>query len=149
MYFTLNGERAAYIDNLNRYAITESGRLWVARTQSYRIFPISRLYPNINIQVNGKKQTYRIHRLVAEYFLEPVEGCNVVDHIDNNPQNNHYLNLRWTNFIGNCNNRYDQKKEMCVRKLARKNVYNVFLGRYSSKAEAEEVLRKALIGLAG
>jgi len=42
-----------------------------------------------------------IHRLVAGAFCSKPEGCNVVNHLDNNPANNHYTNLEWTTYSGN------------------------------------------------
>lgn len=44
---------------------------------------------------------YAIHRLVAEAFCSKPEGCNIVNHLDNNPANNHYTNLEWTTYSGN------------------------------------------------
>lgn len=44
---------------------------------------------------------YPVHRLVAEAFCKKPEGCTIVNHIDNNPSNNHYTNLEWTTYSGN------------------------------------------------
>jgi hypothetical protein len=44
----------------------------------------------------GKRDILYIHRLVAEYWLDPVPGCNVVHHIDANSYNNRADNLEWT-----------------------------------------------------
>jgi hypothetical protein len=46
----------------------------------------------------------KIHRLVAEAFIPRVEGKTEVDHIDQNPANNHVDNLRWSNRSENCLN---------------------------------------------
>lgn len=45
--------------------------------------------------------TERVHRLVALYFCEKHEGCNVVNHIDSDKTNNHASNLEWTTISGN------------------------------------------------
>ena len=49
-------------------------------------------YKGIGIQ--GKK--YYVHRTVGKLFCE---GClfegALIDHIDHDPENNHYSNLRW------------------------------------------------------
>lgn len=42
-----------------------------------------------------------VHRLVAEAFCVKPSGCDVVNHIDNNPQNNHADNLEWMTPAGN------------------------------------------------
>jgi hypothetical protein len=41
------------------------------------------------------------HRLVAEAFCDPVDGCNVVNHLDGSRDNNVWTNLEWTTFKGN------------------------------------------------
>ena len=48
---------------------------------------------------NQKEKNHDIHRLVAKAFIkdnDPNNGPRVVDHIDDNRQNNHIDNLRWT-----------------------------------------------------
>lgn len=44
-----------------------------------------------------------VHRLVALYFVPNPQPDKfiVVDHLDKNSQNNHWTNLRWTNYKGN------------------------------------------------
>lgn len=51
---------------------------------------------------------YCVHRLVAEAFCDKPEGCDVVNHIDNNPSNNHYTNLEWTTYSGNLKHAQEQ-----------------------------------------
>ena len=43
----------------------------------------------------NKRVDKYIHRLVAEHFLEKVEGKNIVNHIDCNRANNKVDNLEW------------------------------------------------------
>lgn len=49
-----------------------------------------------------------VHRLVAEAFCEKPEGCDIVNHLDNNPSNNHYTNLEWTTYSGNLKHAQNQ-----------------------------------------
>ena len=44
-----------------------------------------------------------VHRLVAQAFVPKKEGCNVVNHLDENPRNNKADNLEWTTIKGNNN----------------------------------------------
>ncbi|MDO7874299.1 HNH endonuclease [Hymenobacter sp. ASUV-10] len=53
------------------------------------------------------KQCYvHVHRLVALcYVANPdPQTLNIVDHIDNDPGNNHYTNVRWVTKRQNCQN---------------------------------------------
>ncbi len=48
------------------------------------------------VRVKIRKINYSVHRLIAAAFDLPRQpGQNEVDHIDNNPSNNHVTNLRW------------------------------------------------------
>lgn len=57
--------------------------------------------------LNGKRKVRRhmIHKLVAECWLGPCPAGMEVDHIDRNPHNNHYSNLRYVNHSQQMKNR--------------------------------------------
>lgn len=52
-------------------------------------------YLLINLCKNGEVNRYLVHRLVAIAFCENTNCYNVVNHMDENPLNNHYSNLEW------------------------------------------------------
>ena len=61
-------------------------------------------YQIVDVCINGKKQGFKSHRMVAELYCSGYfEGAHV-DHIDNNPLNNHYTNLQW------CSSEYNRVK---------------------------------------
>jgi hypothetical protein len=68
-------------------------------------------YKQIGIRKKGdrKKYWFRIHRLVGIAFCDLPENFEQldIDHIDRNPANNSFLNLRWTTRVENNENRKD------------------------------------------
>ena len=64
----------------------------------------------------GNKQTFYIHRLVAEYFV-PNENQNntIVNHKDENPNNNDSRNLEWCDHSYNAKYGISRKKSLETR----------------------------------
>ena len=52
-------------------------------------------YRRVALCVGGKVTRYSVHRLVASAFLDNIDNKPVVNHIDNNGQNNTVANLEW------------------------------------------------------
>lgn len=67
-------------------------------------------YMQVSLKMNEKKKTHKVHRLVAEAFLQNPSNKIDVDHIDGNTKNNNICNLRWATRIENLNNK-KRKKE--------------------------------------
>ena len=61
-------------------------------------------YYIVSLCKNGKAKTFKIHRLVAEAFLENPDDKLCVDHIDGCKQNNNLNNLRWATTVENSRN---------------------------------------------
>ena len=58
----------------------------------------------------GINKYLRVHRLIAEAFLENPFDLPQVDHIDRDVSNNHVSNLRWVSSSTNNSNRKDTSK---------------------------------------
>jgi uncharacterized HNH endonuclease L245 len=80
-----------------KYFITNHGNVYRKYKTCYRKSKPEKNhgYLRVTISHNGKKKHKRIHRLVAEYFIDNPYGYDVVHHIDNDKTNNHYTNLKW------------------------------------------------------
>jgi len=52
-------------------------------------------YSTVQLYLDGKAKTKRVHRLVAEAFIPNTEQLPEVDHLNSNKQDNSVTNLRW------------------------------------------------------
>lgn len=86
------------IDGYNGlYAVNNMGRVYSLRRNKIlkpRRMPTGYLRVNLPSPKLSQRDVY-IHRLVADAFCEHPEGCDVVNHIDNDPANNRADNLEW------------------------------------------------------
>lgn len=95
-----------------RYAISNHGRiksLWHEHSVGFENREIRKVYAEkmvaitdngkgykiVSLSKNGKRKNFYVHRLVAEYFLENKDGCDIVNHKDFNTGNNASDNLEW------------------------------------------------------
>ena len=79
---------------------------------------------------------YRVHRAVAELFIPNPDNKPEIDHIDGNPLNNHYLNLRWCTHKENCNNLITLKRMSEANKGEKNPRYGkqgTFLGKHHTQ----------------
>ena len=80
------------------YYVSNFGRVLSRKRKKPRIISqqISNSgYVRVHLCVNGKGVNYSVHRLVAEAFVEKEEGCDFVNHKDENKLNNNFQNLEW------------------------------------------------------
>lgn len=75
-------------------------------------------YLNVNLRDRNRVvRAYKVHRLVAAAFQEKPDGCDVVNHLDNDPRNNRNSNLEWTTPAGN--SRHAAKQGRCGYRAGR------------------------------
>ncbi len=114
--FLHDNVRTRWIDGTNKkYAVREdSVILSYVNPENIKILSQSyheKGYKKINIKYDSKVYTKRVHRLVAEAFIDNPEPelYNEVDHKDEVRDNNHYTNLRWC--TGTMNKHYAYKNK--------------------------------------
>lgn len=52
-------------------------------------------YQLVDLCKDGKKKTFKVHRLVAQEFIENPQNKPYINHKDGNPRNNNVQNLEW------------------------------------------------------
>lgn len=84
----------------DKYTISSDGRVFSIRSNRY-LTPSQYLdgYLKVTLCDGKTRRTYRVHRLVAEAFLDNPDNLPQVNHKDFNTLNNYLENLEWcTNY---------------------------------------------------
>lgn len=78
------------------YIIFDDGRCYSLRTNKFLTPQMSAKYPTYNLTIDGKKKKTKVHRMVAEMFLEKIDDeHNIVNHKDGDTHNFNLSNLEW------------------------------------------------------
>lgn len=74
-------------------------------------------YDYVALYKNNKKKIQKIHRLVAENFIENPKKLECINHKDENKRNNRIDNLEWCTKKYNCN--YGKRNEKMSKSLSK------------------------------
>ncbi len=86
----------------DRYEITKCGIIRNKANKRIKSQYVSSTgYYMISISKNNKTNPYKVHRLLADNFIEKVNGKTSVNHKDGNKLNNCLSNLEWCNHLEN------------------------------------------------
>jgi hypothetical protein len=144
IYQASNKGRVRTLDRLSN-AISSVGRPYTVKV-SGRIVAISK-YPNgysyVNINVDGKRGTRLVHRLVAEAFIPNPDNLPQVNHKDENIENNCVENLEWCTAKYNAN--YGTRNARCFHYDQQKAINQftkdgVFIKHWNGIGEASKAL---------
>ena len=84
------------IPGYNNYLVSENGEVYSIKSKKYIKPRINENnYLIIDLYKNNTRKTYKLHRLVAQAFLDNPDNLPQVNHLDGNKLNNNISNLEW------------------------------------------------------
>lgn len=99
--------------NLTRFEVSDKGEVRNRETgKLLKQFTNKKGYKVIATKIGGRKGKnvcYRVHRMVAETYLDNQENFPVVNHLDGDKTNNSVDNLEWCSHSRNLKHSYDTK----------------------------------------
>lgn len=93
-----------HINGYEDYMVSNLGRVKSLKRGKEKILvplPNGKGYYKVCLWRNGSQKSFKIHRLVAEAFLDNPNNLPIINHRDENKQNNAVSNLEW------CNEKYN------------------------------------------
>lgn len=88
-----------------KYLVSNHGRIYntfrckLLKQTTHKKSP----YPRVNLSNEDETKTLYVHRIVAEYFVPNICDLPWVNHLDEDPENNHHSNLEWCTPTDNAN----------------------------------------------
>lgn len=93
------------IKNYPNYQVSNLGN--VKSLKNNKLLKLSlEEYKKCSLYCNGKRKTFRVHRLVAQAFIPNPNSYEIVNHIDGNKYNNTVNNLEWCDLSYNSEHTY-------------------------------------------
>ncbi len=143
-----SNEKWEFLNDTHSYMVSTLGRV-MSLTKEPRILTQT-IKRNGYLSVRIHSQDRLVHRLVAETFIPNQEGFEVVNHIDENKQNNQVENLEWCTWSRN--NSYGKGHESRKRTKGAQVICfdenGNLIGNFYSIAEAARQLGCACSGIA-
>lgn len=89
-----------------KYKVSNQAKVWnkITDVEVAQVLTGIPQYKYVNLNLNKKYKLVRVHRLVAETFIDNLHNLPMVDHIDRDKMNNCVSNLRWVDSSGNQKN---------------------------------------------
>lgn len=121
------------------YKISENGLVYSFYTNKTLNFKKTNAYLEVGLTKNKKYRICKVHKLVAESFLENPYNLKYVNHKDGNKRNNHYSNLEFCTLSYNQKHAYDNGLK---RRLKGEKNPNCKLKEF----EVRDILNNCIIG---
>jgi DNA-binding CsgD family transcriptional regulator len=83
-------------------------------------------YKKVELYIDKKRTSYKVHRLVAQSFIENTDDKPFINHIDGNPKNNHVENLEWCTPQENAQHALRTGLKKCFY-ISRKELFQLYI----------------------
>ena len=128
----------------SNYSVSDDGL--VRNDKTCKILKPAKTY-NGYLRIYINKKNYRVHRLVANAFIENPFNYPQVNHKDGNKENNKASNLEWCNAKQNINHAYNKGLKKIdytnienPKPIEQLNLEGKVIGHFNSLVEAEKKL---------
>ena len=139
------------IQGFNNYLIYDDGKVYSKRKNKYlKPHKINTGYYIVDLYDNYRRKKMLIHRLVALHYVNNDNpDYDLVDHIDQNKENNDKTNLRWCNKSLNGYNRgYQSNNKLKEKNIFYCNTHNKYIYRKKidgkNKSKTFKTLQEAI-----
>lgn len=106
------------------YAITSCGKVWSYISNKFLKQKIDKDgYCTVNLYKDKKRKTKKIHRLVAEAYLENPNNLPEVNHKDEIKTNNSIQNLEW------CSTKYNRQYGTRIQRATEKTRKKLYVSK--------------------
>lgn len=129
------------VRSLKKWAGNKHLSKWIDSIKQLKPFDNGNGYLIISLRKNTIRKNFYIHRLVAQHFMKPQIGKNIVNHKDFNKHNNHVNNLE---YCSQKDNVLYSKDHMCHMKKFNNKLNTQYIRKKGNKYEL--TLRKKYIG---
>lgn len=97
------------IKNFPNYVINRKGKIFNTSTNKFLKYGINNGYYDVTLTKNKRHFRVKIHRIIAETFIDNIDNKPYIDHIDGDKLNNDINNLRWVTPYENNHNYITRK----------------------------------------
>ena len=102
------------IRSLSKTIINCRGRMQLLKDKILKPENVFDGYERVCLCNNGKRQRFRVARLVYETFVEPIPEGLEIDHINGVRTDNHLINLRAVSHKANCWNPITRERHLAA-----------------------------------